>query len=74
MKPIFIKFGMNDEILTAQEDGNFFGSYFQYLDCKASNDRVTDEQWIGRDLEGSAGGLIEIISQNLRDGTEIRTE
>lgn len=31
---------------------------------------VTDEGWIGKDLEGSIRFLIEVISQNLRDRSE----
>jgi hypothetical protein len=40
------------------------------LDYIASNERVTEERWIGKDLEGRGHGLIEVLSEHLPRGTE----
>jgi hypothetical protein len=47
---------------------------FQYRHYIASNDGISDEQWIINDLEGSIRGLIEVLYQNLPGGTEKTTE
>jgi hypothetical protein len=41
-----------------------------YPECMAPNDRLTDELWVGNDLEGSGRGLIEVLSQHLHGDTE----
>jgi hypothetical protein len=40
----------------------------QYLDYTALNDRMIDEWWIGKGLEGSGRGLIEVLSQHCFGG------
>jgi hypothetical protein len=35
-----------------------------------SNDRMADEEWSGKDLEGSGFGLIEVLVRCLSGGTE----
>jgi hypothetical protein len=36
----------------------------------ASNDGMTAEWWIGKDLEGSGRGVIEVLYRHLPGGTE----
>jgi hypothetical protein len=42
----------------------------QYLDRTASNSRMTDEWWIGSNLEGSGHGIIRAIYLHLRGDSE----
>jgi hypothetical protein len=35
-----------------------------------SDGRMIDEQWTGKDLEGSVSDLIEVLSRNFAAGTE----
>jgi hypothetical protein len=47
----------------------FIGSWF-YDAFSESNDKVTSECWIGKDVQGSGRGLILVLSQNLPGGTK----
>jgi hypothetical protein len=44
--------------------------WFQYSDYIASDGRVIDEWWIGKDLGGSSHSVIELLSWNFLGGTE----
>jgi hypothetical protein len=50
----------------------------EYLECIMSNGTITEEQWIGNDLEGSSLSRIAVLPQHFPAGTEenyeIRTE
>jgi hypothetical protein len=49
----------------------FYGPFydvFSILDYAASSGRPTGEKLIRKDLEGSARGLIEVLSRNLPAG------
>jgi hypothetical protein len=53
----------------------FISRHRQYLDCTTSNSRMTDERWIGKDLEGSSHGIIRALTciclETLRKNTEM---
>jgi hypothetical protein len=44
--------------------------YFQWLDYIASNVRMFNEWWVGKDMDRSSCGIIKVLSQNLHGGTE----
>jgi hypothetical protein len=44
--------------------------HIQYHDYIASDDRMTDEWWIGKNFEGSSYDVIRVLSQHLHGGTE----
>jgi hypothetical protein len=49
--------------------GCFYGAV-STRDYIASNGRITEEWWIGKDLEGGSRGLIELLSRHLPGGAE----